>query len=62
MREDPIIAEIHKIRREIIAEFGGDLKAYVRHIQALEEAKQGQGVQYFSFPPRRPEGYKPDAA
>lgn len=62
MPEDPIVAEIHKIRREIMAEFGGDLKAYVRYIQGIENEKRKQGVQYFSFPPRRPKGYKPDAA
>lgn len=62
MEEDPIVAEIHKVRREIMAEFDGDLKAYVRHIRAIEDEKRRQGVQYFSFPPRRLHGRKPDAA
>lgn len=62
MKEDPIIAELHKVRREIMAEFGGDLQAYVRHIQAIEDAKRKQGVQYFSFTPRRAKDCRPDAA
>jgi hypothetical protein len=62
MREDPIVAEVHRVRREIMAEFNNDLGAYFRYIQALEEEDRKRGVKYVSLPPRRPKGYKPNAA
>lgn len=60
--EDPIVAEVHRIRWEVVAEFNGDLGAYFRYIQALEEEERKRGVKYVSLPPRHPMTYQPDAA
>ena len=62
MWEDPIVAEVHRIRREIMAEFNDDLGAYFRYIQALEEEERKRGVKYASLPRQLPENSKPDAA
>lgn len=32
--EDPIVKEVHETRARILARFGGDFHAYVRHILA----------------------------
>lgn len=62
MWEDPIVAEIHRIRAEILAEFDGDLHAYYSYIRSQEEEDRMRGVTYVSLQPRRPPGYKPEAA
>jgi hypothetical protein len=38
--EDPIVAEVHRVRREIFARFNGDMDAYLRHIRAGEEEEE----------------------
>jgi hypothetical protein len=43
MWEDPIVAEVHRIRREIMTEFDGDMDAYYRHIRELEEQERKRG-------------------
>ncbi len=43
MREDPILAELHQIRQEILAEFDGDLDAYYRHLKEIEEGERQRG-------------------
>jgi hypothetical protein len=43
MREDPILAELHQIRREIRAEFDGDRDAYYRHLKEIEESERRRG-------------------
>jgi hypothetical protein len=53
--EDPIVAEVHRIRREIMAEFNNDLEACFRYIQALEKENRKRGVKYVSHPLRRPD-------
>lgn len=62
MWEDPIVAEIHKIRQEIMAKFDNDLDAYVRYIQGVEEEKRKRGVRYIDTPIRKTELPEPDAA
>jgi hypothetical protein len=62
MWEDPIVKEVHETRARILARFGGDFHAYVRYVQALEAEDKRRGVPYASLPPRRPDGYKSDAA
>jgi hypothetical protein len=32
MKEDPIVEETHCIRREIAAQFGGDIHAFFEHL------------------------------
>lgn len=53
MHEDPIVAEVHQIRQEIMAEFNNDLEAYFRYIQAQEEEDRRRGVQYVEGPIRK---------
>lgn len=43
MWEDPIVAEVHRIRREIMTEFNGDRDAYHRHLAAIEERERKRG-------------------
>ena len=44
--EDPIVAEVHQIRREIMAEFDNDVDAYFRYVQSLEEEDRKRGMRY----------------
>jgi hypothetical protein len=55
------VAEVHKVRREILARFGGDVDAYSRYIQNLEAEKRKRGV-YYREAPVRDDRSKPDAA
>ncbi len=50
MGEDPIVAEIHKIREEIFKEHGG-VDGYLEHIRRDQEKYRDRLV---SLPPRRP--------
>lgn len=43
MHEDPIVAEIHKIRRDILAEFGGDMDAYYEDLMRIQEEERKRG-------------------
>jgi hypothetical protein len=51
--EDPIVAEVHQIRQQIMAEFENDLDAYFRYGQAVQEEKQKRGVRYVTAPLRK---------
>jgi hypothetical protein len=50
MWEDPIVAEIRKIRDEHAAKFNYDIAAICEDIRRQEKES---GRQYVSFPPRR---------
>jgi hypothetical protein len=43
MWEDPIVAEVHRIRREIMTEFNGDMDAYHRHLKKIEAEERKKG-------------------
>lgn len=60
--EDPIVAEIHQIRQEIMARFDNDLDAYIRHIRKLEEEERKRGRVIIDEPLRRRQQMKPDVA
>ena len=60
--KDPIVAEIHEIRRRIMAEFDNDLEAYFRFIQAVEEENRKRGVRYVDGPLHNARAAEPDAA
>lgn len=62
MWEDPIVAEVRRIREEIFAGFGYDLEAYAAHIITLQEEDKKQGVKYASPRPGRSILSEPDAA
>jgi hypothetical protein len=52
MRKDPIVAEVHRVRQAIMAEFNHDLEAYFRYIQSVERHKRERGVRYMEGPLR----------
>jgi hypothetical protein len=52
MWEDPIVAEIRKIRDEHAAKFNYDIAAICADIRRQEKES---GRQYVTYPPRRPE-------
>ena len=37
MWEDPIVAEVHRTRAEILAEFGGDFGKYIDYLRKREQ-------------------------
>lgn len=55
MWTDPIVAEIHEIRRQMAAEHGNDLHALGRH---LMERQKDHADRLIAFPPRRPVGWQ----
>ena len=58
MIDNPIVDEIHRIREEILAEFGGDLDALVAELQRRTEESARAGRKVVALPPRRPDGWK----
>jgi hypothetical protein len=62
MWEDPIVAEVHRARREILARFGGDRAAYDRYLRTVEEEERKRGREIISVPLSKPQKPKPDAA
>ena len=49
MKNDPIVAEVRRIRQEHAARFGYDLDLIVQDLKAQEKAS---GRQYIRLPPR----------
>lgn len=49
MPEDPIVAEVQKVRQEHAKKHGYDLDAIFRDLKAREKES---GKRYWSFPPR----------
>ena len=43
MREDPIVAEVHRARQAIFAHFDNDMGAYLRYIREQEEEERRSG-------------------
>ena len=54
---DPIVEQIHRIREQLLAEHGGDLRAYVTDMIRKQEEAKRRGKVYVSRPPRRPQGW-----
>jgi predicted GNAT family N-acyltransferase len=52
MWEDPIVAEVQRVRREIFARFDGDMAAYLRYIRAQEEEERKRGRVIVDFSAR----------
>ena len=50
MPNDPIVEEIHEIRRKLLTQYGG-MDGYVQHIKELEAELKDRVV---SRPPRKP--------
>lgn len=62
MAENEIMAELRQIRREMLAEVGGDMDGLFRAIKAEEAEQIRQGKPVVSLPPQRLQSYKPNAA
>ena len=62
MWEDPIVAEIHRVRRKIYERFNGDMAAYGRYLREQTEAERKRGRTIIDTPLRKPQKPKPDAA
>lgn len=43
MREDPVLEELHQIRRDLLSEFNGDMDAFYRHLKSIEEDERKRG-------------------
>ena len=53
MNDNPIVEEVHRIREEMLARYGGDLHALVKDMQRREQEAAGSGRRV-AAPPRRP--------
>lgn len=51
MRDDPIVAEVRRVREQHAAQFGFDLHAIIHDLQ---ERQRASGRTYVNYPPRRP--------
>jgi len=64
--EDPIVAEVHRIREELLAEFGGDVDAMIEDTNRRLLAGEFGDHKVVRLPPRRPPGWRdadsPDAS
>ena len=62
MREDPIVADVRKLRQQLFAEFNYDLEAYVEHLKARQQEREARSGVYMPHLPREPGARKSDAA
>jgi hypothetical protein len=44
MQDDPIVEETHRVRREISAEFAGDVHAFFEYLRQREAKRPGEVV------------------
>jgi len=52
MYDNPIVDEVHRIRQQMLEEYGGDLHALIRDSRARTEAAARAGQKIYSPPPR----------
>jgi hypothetical protein len=50
MWEDPIVAEVHRARQAIFAQFDNDMGAYLRYIREQEEEERKSGREFIAKP------------
>lgn len=62
MWEDPIVAEVRKVRQEIFARFDYDLDAYFGHLKTVEEEDRKRVAHYTDRPLAKNQPPQPDAA
>ncbi len=43
---DPIVAEVRRNRKELLADFGGDIKKLDAHIDNKQRTREAAGVRY----------------
>ena len=46
MWEDPIVAEVRRVRQEIFARFNYDVDVYFEHLKTVEEEDRQRGARY----------------
>ena len=54
MMNDLIVEEVHRTRAQMLARFGGDLRALMRDAQQRTEVAAKSGRRVVVMPPRRP--------
>jgi hypothetical protein len=54
MYVDPIVAEVHRIRQELLDEFGGDVDALLDDMDRRALAGEYGDVKIVRYPPKRP--------
>jgi hypothetical protein len=52
MTENPIVDEVHRIREEMLAEYGDDRKALIQAMRERTEESARAGRKVVSLPPR----------
>ena len=55
--DDPVVAEVRRIREQILAEYNGDLHALCEAARRRTEEAARAGRKVVSLPPRRPAGW-----
>jgi hypothetical protein len=60
--DDEIMAELHRVRREMMAEVNDDLAAFVARLQTRRDADRQRGFREADLPRVKPNLRKPDAA
>ncbi len=61
MREDPIVAEVHRARQAIFARFDNDMGAYLRYIREQEEEERKSGREIITAPLQNRQRVRPPA-
>jgi transaldolase len=60
--DDPIVAEVRRVREQILSEYGYDSHAYAEDVRRRTEEAAKAGRKVVTLPPRRPEGWQNPAA
>lgn len=55
MNDDPIVAEVHRVRQQLLDEFGGDVDALMDEANRRLLSGEFGPRKIVSFPPRRPQ-------
>ena len=55
--DDPIVAEVRRVREDLAAQFNYDLSAIIDNARRRTEELARAGHNVVSLPPRRPEGW-----
>jgi hypothetical protein len=59
MMNNPIVDEVHRVREQLLAKFGGDLHALARDLQRRTEEARAAGKTVVARPPRSPRADSP---
>ena len=59
MSENPIVEEVHRIREEMLAEHGGDLKALIESLRQKTNEAGLAGRKVVTLPPRPAQPHSP---